>query len=227
MLDHQRRNLKPTPPLPYHAELNLPIRLAEGVPKVATAADEADPDLETAASEAAASEDSPPIPEANYYKPQETVDDSVSLEADLETDPSRGHPSDIRTKPLPTTTAAAKTKAKDPRVEEASVWATQFRLAHPKACVARSSLRAYYLWHRNPDLGPADVAALLRDPPLQTATVVNYILEGIRLAGRDVLPFDGRRLKGEVLGLVPAELLAGRYKRLARACESWAEWEAV
>ncbi len=31
VMDMKRKALKPTPPLPYHAELNIPIRIAEGV----------------------------------------------------------------------------------------------------------------------------------------------------------------------------------------------------
>ena len=30
ILDMKRKALKPTPPLPYHAELNMPIRVADG-----------------------------------------------------------------------------------------------------------------------------------------------------------------------------------------------------
>ncbi|KAK0651844.1 ribonuclease H-like domain-containing protein [Cercophora newfieldiana] len=40
VLDHQRQSLDPTPPMPYHADLNLPIRLADKVILPAEAEDE-------------------------------------------------------------------------------------------------------------------------------------------------------------------------------------------
>jgi hypothetical protein len=61
------------------------------------------------------------------------------------------------------------------------------------------------------------VAALLRDPPLQTTTVVSYILDAIRLGK---LPFEKGRLREEVLGLLGEEVLSGgRYDGVVRACE--------
>ena len=119
-------------------------------------------------------------------------------------------------KPRPSTSTPSKPPP-DARVTEASLWATQFRLAHPKTRAAPSSLRAYYLWHANAELSPAEVAVLLRDPPLQTSTVLSYILDAIRL-GR--VPFEKRRLRDEVLGLLDEEVLSGwRYEGVVRACE--------
>ncbi|KAH9207332.1 hypothetical protein DL95DRAFT_483361 [Leptodontidium sp. 2 PMI_412] len=46
-LEMKRKELDPTPPLPYHAELNLPIRIAEGVEIPSDAeAEEAEPEVE-------------------------------------------------------------------------------------------------------------------------------------------------------------------------------------
>ncbi|KAG4439359.1 hypothetical protein IFR05_005171 [Cadophora sp. M221] len=46
-LEIKRKELDPTPPLPYHAELNLPIRIAEGVEIPSDAeAEEAEPEVE-------------------------------------------------------------------------------------------------------------------------------------------------------------------------------------
>jgi len=72
------------------------------------------------------------------------------------------------------------------------------------------------LWHANHDLDPPALARLLRDPPLQTATVVCYILDAIRLGK---LPYQKGRLRTEVLGLVPKQLLHLRYRSLVKACE--------
>jgi exonuclease 3'-5' domain-containing protein 2 len=52
--------------------------------------------------------------------------------------------------------------------------------------------------------------------PLQTTTVVNYILEAARA---EKLPFEKDRLRA-VLGELPKEVVAGRYKTLIRACEA-------
>ncbi|KAK3308135.1 ribonuclease H-like domain-containing protein [Chaetomium strumarium] len=46
VLDHQRKNLDPVPPLPHHAELNIPIRLADG--PLLTATDEQAPGADAA-----------------------------------------------------------------------------------------------------------------------------------------------------------------------------------
>jgi hypothetical protein len=76
-------------------------------------------------------------------------------------------------------------------------------------------LRCYYLWYHNPELSLTDIAGLLREVPLQTTTVVNYILEAARL---EKLPFEKERLRA-VLGELPKEVVSGRYRILSRACE--------
>ncbi|KXX73055.1 Werner syndrome ATP-dependent helicase [Madurella mycetomatis] len=219
MLDHKRQSLDPTPPLPHHAELNLPIRLADGV--LDEVAEEAEPDAETAAAEAAPPEDTPSLSAATYDKLRETLEDSVSIEVDSDpassSSPSSSNPSEPP-RPAPKTTTRSRPKKEDRRVEEATAWAMDFRRTNPKMRAAPSSLRAYYLWMKD-GLTPAEVAELLRDPPLQISTVVTYILDGIRLGGKRLLmPFDKKRLKQEVLPLFPAELLAGRYKNMLKLC---------
>ena len=76
-------------------------------------------------------------------------------------------------------------------------------------------MRCYYLWYHNPDLSLPDIAGLLREVPLQTNTVVNYILEAART---EKLPFEKERLR-VVLGELPKEVVAGRYRTLSRVCE--------
>lgn len=218
MLDHRRQSLDPTPPLPHHAELNLPIRLADGV--LDEVAEEAEPDAETAAAEAAPPEDGPLLSAATYDKLRETLGDSVSIEADSEPAFSSASSSNPSEPPRPALKTATRSRAKkeDRRVEEATAWALDFRRTNPKMRTAPSSLRAYYLWMKD-GLTPVEVAELLRDPPLQISTVVTYILDGIRLGGKRLLmPFDKKRLKQEVLPLFPAELLAGRYKNMLKLC---------
>lgn len=78
-----------------------------------------------------------------------------------------------------------------------------------------AALRAYYLWHTNDGLRPEPIAGLLRDPPLKVNTVVSYILDAIT---SERLPYDKARLGGEILPLLDAKLVGGRYRYLARAC---------
>ena len=62
---------------------------------------------------------------------------------------------------------------RDERVIVAEVKAQNHKASKGRASlVGLSALRAYYIWHNNTDLKPADVAKMLREPPLQTNTVV-------------------------------------------------------
>lgn len=121
--------------------------------------------------------------------------------------------------PRPTSSepaARATATTKDARIVEAESWLADYRAARkPRAAAAAASLRAYRIWHHNADLDPEAIARLLRNPPLQVSTVVNYILEAIRL---EKLPYDAPRLQSEVLGLFPKQALPSRYKPLASAC---------
>jgi exonuclease 3'-5' domain-containing protein 2 len=113
-------------------------------------------------------------------------------------------------------TKATRPRPKDPRVAVAESWLADYRACKPQVRAAPSAIRAYRLWHSNLDLQPQDVAKLLRDPPLQTNTIVSYILETLRL---EKLPFDKARLRDEVLELVPKEVRALRYKALVDLVE--------
>lgn len=133
---------------------------------------------------------------------------------------------------------AAPPPPRDPRVEEAELWAKQRILNWPTTtttttAAARSRnpppystgpvfpctispLRAYYLWHSNADLDAEDVAGLLRDPPLATKTVVGYIIKAIRA---ERLPYDRERmLKGVLEKLPESELRSPRYRILLNYC---------
>jgi exonuclease 3'-5' domain-containing protein 2 len=97
----------------------------------------------------------------------------------------------------------------DPRVETAEAWVTAFKAEnHPADLETQRSagyatayeLRAYHLWHANKDLSPADVAKLLRTPPLKMATVANYIWCAVK---KERLPVDQVRYNKEVVELLP------------------------
>lgn len=200
ILDHHRTQLDPTPPLPYHAELNKPIRLADGA-LISTTADET-PDVEYVDEQA----ENAVLPDGYL----QSHGDNVSIETDPDAD--YVPPTATTTTPKPPSTPKP---PKDPRILEAEDWLVQLR-ATRSLKAAPACLRAHRIWHTNADLDPEALAKVLRDPPLQTATVVSYILDAIRL---ERLPYDAGRLQSEVLSLIPKETVASRYKSLAKACE--------
>lgn len=83
--------------------------------------------------------------------------------------------------------------------------------------VGPAALRAYYIWYTNDDLGPGAIAELLRDPPLQTNTVVSYILSAVT---DENLPYNKARARDELLAsLKPEAMKATKYQALRKACE--------
>jgi hypothetical protein len=135
---------------------------------------------------------------------------------------SLGDSIEIETDGEPIITEASKPRKpaeatpKDARILAAESWVVEYRASRQNVKAAAASLRAYHIWHHDTDLDPEGIAKLLRTPPLQTATVVNYILEAIRL---EKLPYNAIRLQGEVLSLIPKEMLASRYQVLVKACK--------
>lgn len=88
-----------------------------------------------------------------------------------------------------------------PEVSAANSWVVQWRSTLSPDYKPRAStyqLRAYALWHEQQH-AVITTAALLRNPPLQTATVATYILEALRT---ERLPFEVARLV-EVLKYLP------------------------
>jgi len=121
--------------------------------------------------------------------------------------PPHHKPSKTRHKPPP--------KPPTPEYTTAQSWATTYRAALPfphKPSASPASLRAYALWHEQGHTVP-EAAALLRDPPLQNATVAVYVLEALRL---EKLPFERGRLEA-LLGYVPMGG-RGRYKGFLGGC---------
>lgn len=195
-LEAKRKQLDPIPPRPFHAERNLPIRLASGamIPTVDEGTDD------------------PVSPNATrngkYARQSTPIERDINIEQDSDSIPTS---SDI---PLP----------KNPLLVAAESWAADYRAEHPMrapshpsrppASCPHSALRAYALWHHNLELSVAAVAAILRDPPLQTSTVTNYILEAVRV---EKLPADRERLRG-VMEPLPESVREGRrYGRMWKA----------
>ncbi|TPX07128.1 uncharacterized protein E0L32_010929 [Thyridium curvatum] len=201
ILEKQREELDPVPPRPYPAELGLPIRFAEGV--TLPAADEAAEEVE---------EEVDDDKTAATLSPDFVASATDSIEIEVEADEAPATPKPAA--PKKPSTPASK-KPKDERYLAAEAWLTQYRSSHPKIRAAPSALRTYHIWHSNADLDPVAIAKLLREPPLQTNTVVSYILETIKM---EKLPYNRDRLCNEVLALLPAQILDMRYKMLAKAC---------
>lgn len=163
-----------------------------------------------------------PEPSDNYLN---SLKDSIEIEGDGEPDESIVSPPQPPQTSTSTSTKSAPSPPsppKDQRVLDASALAAEYRSARPQppgtkstTYASPSQLRAYYLWSKNTDLGPKEIAELLRTPPLQTSTVVGYILEAIRL---EKLDYDAGRLKNELLSCIPGEILASSryYKNFTR-----------
>ncbi len=138
--------------------------------------------------------------------------EDIKIETESDTTPETV-PKTPRTRK--TAVAVTPAKPKDQRILEAEKWLTVYRTANTKARSAPAALRAYCIWRENNDLDPVAIAKLLREPPLQTSTVVSYILETIKL---DRLPYNKVRLRNEVLDLLPKEILEMRYRTLVKEC---------
>ena len=109
-----------------------------------------------------------------------------------------------------------KSTMKPPQVVVAETWVCEYRAGVQPPEVVRASashLRAYALWHCHQE-SIEDIANLLRDPPLQRATVANYILEAVRL---QKLTYDADRMR-DVLACLPAYGRA-RYRHIVK--DSW------
>jgi hypothetical protein len=197
VMESKRVALKPTPPLPYHAELNLPIRLGDGCEF--TTDDEEDVVGKLPSDR--------PLAKTSV---EELSQDLLSIKIEDNLPPTES------TVPQP-----ALTRDKATEVITADTWVLEFRNSHssnrevisrPRATPAQ--LRAYSLWHHQ-YIAVTSAAQLLRDPPLKTTTVGGYILEAIRL---EKLPYDAVRLK-EVLVMLGRDAMTGRYRALWKLVE--------
>ena len=104
-----------------------------------------------------------------------------------------------------------------PEVSAANSWVVQWRSTLSPDYKPRAwpyQLRAYALWHKQ-QYAVTTTAALLRDPPLQPATVATYILEALRA---ESLPFEFTRLM-EVLEHLP-ESSQARYEGFLKRCNA-------
>ncbi|KAK8065603.1 hypothetical protein PG997_012350 [Apiospora hydei] len=188
-LEHHRNQLNPCPPTPHHAELNLPIRFTDGS------------DLETSSDEELAEQ-----PEAEDDQPQTLSPTARRRLLKAHVQSKRGGTKDA----AKTTSGTEKAvRPRDARVETAEAWAAVFRKENQptdpvewakSGCASLHELRAYHIWHTNKGMSAADIAGILRSPPLVTKTVVGYIWGAVR---KERLPVDRRRYMAEVVQLLP------------------------
>ncbi|ROT39153.1 ribonuclease H-like protein [Sodiomyces alkalinus F11] len=216
VLDEKRQALDPMPPLPYHAELGQPIRLAEGT-TVSTTVNTVE--VLDAEDTTATVETTTTTTTTHITTPTTTLDFSSAqqtVQVEVEGDNEEVTPPGPRKRPLSTPSSSITRRPKDDRVLAAEAQVASYRASHATICASNPQLRSYYIWHDNEGLDPKEIARILRQTPLQTNTVVGYILEAIRLEG---LPFDGRRLQEEVLNLVSKESRERRYAKLVKQAD--------
>lgn len=188
ILERKRNALCPVPPRPQHAELDLPIRLAND--EIVAAGDEPSQ-----------------IDEGLSFDSHESGDKCFQ---DMNIVPGhRAAPSKkVRTRtkiralrrPRPHPNSCPEIMMAEDWIEK---WHTK-RPASQKCLVLPSQLRAYSLWHEQ-QLDVSAAAALLRDPPLKKATVAAYVLDAIRF---ERLPFEKER----IMPLVECLHFSGRYR---------------
>ena len=185
-MEHKRKQLIPTPPRPYHAELDRPIRLTSG--------------------ESIETDDEPEdmIDELSMTSPPSSTEElarDFKIKLTCPTPPIRQLPNRIE-KPSP--------QPCKPEVIIANEWVANWHSTRPpgyKSAAARACLRAHALWHEQGFTVP-EAAALLRNPPLLNATVAAYVLDALLVEN---LPFEKDRLAALILHVPQA--MKGRYKR--------------
>lgn len=190
VLETKRRQMDPTPPHPTHAELDLPVRLAEEQITQSTAGATGVGRKRivssTRANMADDEEAETSIPNAEYPPRSEDVKSSRRKITE------KGYIS------------------KHPHFDLADTWALGYYQSTPDGSnstrslaspehARRAQLRAYALWHSHGH-EVDDIARVLRDPPLQRSTVAMYIVEALR---KEKLENDVARLRA-VLDHLPA-----------------------
>lgn len=213
LLEKEREAMDPCPPRPFHAELNLPIPHAEGIMEPSTDEGPEIVEPEPEADGAAIA----PLPESLAEAVQ------ASLETEPENNPRTAETTRAKGTPKKQTASSSSTrrtpgtpKTQDSRIIAADSWVAEYCASKKTVVAPTRAIRAYRIWYENKTLDPEGVAKLLREPPLKTNTVVNYILEAIRC---EKLPFEKPRIWDEVLSSLPEEVLSGRYRSLAEAAE--------
>ena len=222
ILEAKRKNLIPTPPRPAHAELDLPIRLANGQTVAAwneTVDATEEPDME--------------IESDTDISVNELAHDFTNFEigsSNLEgTGSKTGHnEKKFHSANLPSASAASSSPVSaslpvtkrtpipsyEPPQQACVVRANKWVAAYSgsisksrKIDAKPADLRAYYLWHHE-RLPIREITRVYHGKQLELSTVVAYIFNAIRLEN---LPFD----RGAAWALVPhgVNFFRSGYKR--------------
>jgi len=205
VMDLKRTKLDPVPPLPYHSELERPIRLAEGAELEIDLVAEAEEETVDAEPNAVVPKRARKsrLPASEVQEELDIVDsDSCDGTFAPLQDPftptrtPRTAPSKSATKATP-----KKENTQHPLLIAAEATLTEYRagLTHatPKMQASNAHLRAYLIWSQNTSLSVREVAKILRSPPLADRTVQSYVLEAVRLDGKylDGGNWDRKRVK--------------------------------
>ncbi|KAG9250063.1 ribonuclease H-like domain-containing protein [Emericellopsis atlantica] len=159
-----------------------------------------------------------PLPQlAKPRNADETSGDSSEEDTDTAGVVKGPEQTQARKVPKPSTKGDTKPKSVDSRIAAGELLAQKYREKKSRpVSVGPAALRAYYIWRSNDDMTPAAIAKLLRDPPLQTNTVITYILSSVT---SEKLSFDKGRMKNELLAvLAPAALDSPKYQALVKQC---------
>ncbi|KAM3562670.1 hypothetical protein MY1884_001695 [Beauveria asiatica] len=206
VLEERRLAMDPPPDRPRHAELRLPIPIPP-TPVVSDVESDADSDVES---------DKDSSSEFSDDSIEETMLELAMAESSLIAESSS------IAAPSPAAAAAQTQTQTQAPTRDARIVAAEAKMSQLQASRARgrllarpSALRTFYLWQANDDLAPADVARLLREPPLQTGTVIGYILDAIQA---EKLAFPKERLRREVLSILHPTLAGGKYRAVVERC---------
>ena len=217
-LEAKRLAMDPTPPRPAHAELNLPIKLADGKTAEST---EASADIVGFQAQDGITYPDISVEEILHDFPNFKIGDrhpcdvgpeSLTKYTDDPCNPSSSTATKTQPEPKSTSTPAS------PEVSAANAWVNQYthsRMPQPapgKTSAKPAELRAYALWHGQ-TLEVPRIASLLRDPPLQKSTVVSYIIRAVVF---DDLPYEPERIAGVEQHGMAYGISSARWERLKK-----------
>ena len=183
ILEGKRKALKPIPPRPPFAELEQPIILPGGA-AIRIGEDSIEGMDQTT--------------ESIEQVDEETAEELGALATQPASSMSSQNPTEAVERP--------------PQVLAAERWDAQWQEnlpEHRKPRTSKAYIRAYALWHHI-GLSVEEIAVVLREPPLLSSTVTNYILESIRL---ERLPYDETRV-GDLLKKMPDSITRTRYRNI-------------
>jgi hypothetical protein len=181
-LELKREALDPVPPRPYYAELNKPIRLAEGIE---IPPEEDDPTVRSV--------DAKVVQRTRKYTKKatkETAEVVKGEDGDGEFTPATELAHSFFTS-TPTNRLSSIVRSAQPKGKLGDISHIPMVPSH----LSKRSLQTYHLWLQNPALDLDALGSKLRSPPLAARSVAKMIIEAIKA---DRLPYERKRLR-EVL----------------------------